>query len=340
MIGIAREKVVSQPDPADRCPYARPFPLEFTDCPTYQAVTFLATDSREQPLGAVVSCRHMTSATNPHTPGRFYPHCALGTADDRLKWLAQVRPERLEVTRALQQEFDRFSQSHREQLLEAKVRLVASPNAPELRQHVEQLLLAFRQAMRLFLDEREERFEQVGLPIGPLMQLFEEWSQAWLQSRQPGSAGFSDSALRAFTPQSQAFLRPAAESPWRAGRDGSGEMADDHRATLQARVFASGILRISPSSDPPGLIFSGDIDASNVHRVAQSLAGAAVAAGDFHLDLSGVLFCDLGGLRAIVRASNGLPAGQRLVLHGMPASLKRVVPLVGWGALPNLVIEP
>lgn len=82
---------------ADRCPYRRPFSTDFNDCPTYQAVTFVAADSKNQPLGAWNTCRHLVAGNDLEQRGRFYPRCELGSREQRLQWLAKVTPAKLEA---------------------------------------------------------------------------------------------------------------------------------------------------------------------------------------------------------------------------------------------------
>jgi anti-anti-sigma regulatory factor len=62
-------------------------------------------------------------------------------------------------------------------------------------------------------------------------------------------------------------------------------------------------------------------------------------AGDVHLDLSELFFCDVGGLQAMVRASQVLPAGKRLVLHGVPQPVQNALELTRWAMLPKLAVE-
>jgi hypothetical protein len=77
----------------DRCPYSRPFPDDFADCPAYQAITFAAADSRNNPLGSWQTCRHLGTGRDNENRGRFFPRCELGTRDQRLQWL--TRPHAL-----------------------------------------------------------------------------------------------------------------------------------------------------------------------------------------------------------------------------------------------------
>lgn len=88
-----------------------------------------------------------------------------------------------------------------------------------------------------------------------------------------------------------------------------------------------------------GLSFSGIVDVFNADAVAKSLSRELDGDGDLHIDLTQVQFCDVSGIRALVSAAetaNG--GGRRLVLHGLPPLLQRVMTLVGWGELPSLVL--
>jgi len=104
-------------------------------------------------------------------------------------------------------------------------------------------------------------------------------------------------------------------------------------------LHADGLLRISRTLDPPGLSLTGDIDASNVDTVSRWLDDAIARGGDVHIELGGLLFCDVGGMRAMVSAAARLGHGRRLVLHGMPAELRRVMRVVGWDEVPGLVVD-
>ena len=55
-----------------------------------------------------------------------------------------------------------------------------------------------------------------------------------------------------------------------------------------------------------------------------------------HVDLSAVTFCDLAGLRAIVRLAG--PATQ-VILHEVPKTLLIVMTILGWDQEPGLVIS-
>ena len=87
---------------------------------------------------------------------------------------------------------------------------------------------------------------------------------------------------------------------------------------------------------PNGLSFSGVVDLFNADAIARSLATELERHGDLHIDLSQVEFCDVSGIRALVSAAESANGTGRLVLHGLPPLLQRVMTVVGWGQLPGL----
>jgi len=82
---------------ADRCVYPRPFPEGFDACPAFQGTSFIAADSRNRPLRTWRTCRHLGTGKDLENRGRFYPRCALGDQRQRLHWLAQVGPAKLDI---------------------------------------------------------------------------------------------------------------------------------------------------------------------------------------------------------------------------------------------------
>ncbi|TMF28320.1 MAG: STAS domain-containing protein [Chloroflexi bacterium] len=310
---------------ADRCIYPRPFPEGFDACPAFQATTFIAADSRNKPLGTWRTCRHLGTGNDLENRGRFYPRCALGDQRQRLQWLAQVSPAKLDIVRALQEEFDQLSRPHRERLFDARARLHAGPASGMPEPELEQLINAFLATIDRFLNQNNERFRDVGLPAEPLRQLIKEWVWAWV--RTPALATPRGKTIEVFEKPGRAFLRAHAEP-----------VASAARRLWDRPLYADTILQILPTVDPPGLALVGDVDRSNVAAVAQALARMRGHAGDVHLDLSGLLYCDLGGLQVIVRASQALEPERRLVLHGIPHQLERALEIVDWAPLPNLTI--
>lgn len=313
---------------ADRCPYPRPFPEDFTECPAYQATVFIAVDSRNKPLGTWHTCRHLAPGSDIENRGRFYPRCALGDLAQRMQWVAHVTPERLDVVRALQEEFDHFSLPHREMLVDARARLhQQGADSEATDSELQQLIDAFLDAIDRFLKQNEARFRDVGLPPEPLKRLIKEWLWAWMRSGELATSRLSQSPGDALEDSVGAFLGVTADSPQYPAR-----------RLWDRPLYTDSLLRIVPTVEPPGLALVGDVDGTNIEAVTQALWSVRNGTDDVHLDLSGLLFCDLRGLQAIVRTSQALDGGRSLVLHGLPRQLERALEIVEWAPLPHLKI--
>jgi anti-anti-sigma factor len=87
-----------------------------------------------------------------------------------------------------------------------------------------------------------------------------------------------------------------------------------------------------------GLRVEGEIDQSNAALLARALDAVTSGGGSVHLDLTGLEFMDLAGLRVLVSTAGQLPAGRNLVLHSVRPYLRRIMELVGWDRAPGLRI--
>ncbi|NYI04165.1 STAS domain-containing protein [Allostreptomyces psammosilenae] len=97
-------------------------------------------------------------------------------------------------------------------------------------------------------------------------------------------------------------------------------------------------LRIQRTYAPDGLRLSGELDRDNCAAVRAALAaGVRADGGDLHLDVAGLVFWDVHGMRTVARAAASLPGGGRLVLHGASAPLRTLFELAGWGEVPGLI---
>ena len=103
-------------------------------------------------------------------------------------------------------------------------------------------------------------------------------------------------------------------------------------------VYADKLLVVLRTYVPPGIRFTGEIDASNSHSVGTSIAAAIGPDRDVHVDVRNLLFCDISGIRELVSTAESMKPGRRLLLHGMPDRLETVIRVVGWNRLPTLVV--
>jgi anti-anti-sigma factor len=102
-------------------------------------------------------------------------------------------------------------------------------------------------------------------------------------------------------------------------------------------VYADKQLVVTRTLAPIGLRFSGEIDINNCGAIATCLRAIAADEVDVHLDISGLLFCDISGIRAFVEVAQRREKGL-LMLHGLPPLLQTVMRVTGWADLPNLQV--
>jgi ABC-type transporter Mla MlaB component len=112
-------------------------------------------------------------------------------------------------------------------------------------------------------------------------------------------------------------------------------------ARKDGRGVGEEALRITQAHDQAGLIIAGDVDESGYPLLLRSLA-ALDHHGDKHIDLGGIEFCDLAGLRAIVcagRLGEEASQGQQVCLHAVPPQLRKIMQILGWDDRPGLVFD-
>ena len=106
-------------------------------------------------------------------------------------------------------------------------------------------------------------------------------------------------------------------------------------------VLDDGTLRIAwRPGQPPIMALTGEVDESSYPGLVAALTGAAARYEEIHLDLAGLDYCDLAGLRAIVRLSSPEGGGsvKQVVLHQVPDSLRTVLHIVGWDTTSRLTL--
>jgi hypothetical protein len=102
-------------------------------------------------------------------------------------------------------------------------------------------------------------------------------------------------------------------------------------------------LHITFTRPPAILSLAGVIDESTSGILARALTRAH-GSGSFPIlvDLAGVEFCDVAGLRAIISRADGQgpghPAAERIILAHLPAHLVTLLRILGWDATPGLTL--
>ncbi len=101
-------------------------------------------------------------------------------------------------------------------------------------------------------------------------------------------------------------------------------------------VYDDGLLRITPLPHAPGFRVDGTVDFTSRSGLAAAFAAVQQGHADIHVDLSGVEFIDMEGLRLIVRAARDLAKGRLLVLGGVPSYVRVLLRAVNWDDTPGL----
>ena len=115
-------------------------------------------------------------------------------------------------------------------------------------------------------------------------------------------------------------------------------MDEFFRGTRDGPVYADSQLVVMRTVRPPGLRFAGEIDISNSDAVAQSIRIALGDTARSHVDVSGLSFMDVSGIRAFVDAARDMGDGRRLLLHGLARQLETVMRVTGWADVPSFVL--
>ncbi len=98
-------------------------------------------------------------------------------------------------------------------------------------------------------------------------------------------------------------------------------------------------MSITPIVGLTGLRIEGELDYATLPALTVALA-SMVGRGSFCVDLSGLAFCDVGGLRALVTAAAGLSPGHVLTLRSPSPQVRRLLVLTGWHKTVGLRLQP
>jgi len=109
-------------------------------------------------------------------------------------------------------------------------------------------------------------------------------------------------------------------------------------------AYYDGVLRIICTADPEVVLIAGEIDAARYLGLVSTLEDLVDSEGDVHVNLAELEYCDLAGLRAILRlAGTGRedPDHNRrsLFLDDVPAHLATVLRILGWDRTPGLTMN-
>ena len=194
--------------PADECPYPKPFPLGFADCPAYQATQMVTLDLSHRPLGSVMTCRHLESRLMPNTNYRWYGACVLGDAEARRRWSNAVGIERLHDISELRQEVSALSMPYIQQLLDLK-NAPTGENPLAHTRRVQGVVDDFMTKMTALLRERKAVLDQLHLPLEACIRLLAIAIERFVkQGLSESEWEVPDEVLALFPDDVRAYFRP------------------------------------------------------------------------------------------------------------------------------------
>ena len=168
--------------PPDACPYPKPFPRDFDDCPAFQPRPFMAIDMRYQPLPPSWTCRHLQVARRQEAPHGYYSVCAIGDATARGRW-ARERAARVMAATAVWSQVLPVVQRQLAELWVAKaeqlkaMRMQQDPEA--WTREMERLVDGFRPEIRRLLEEQSRLLGSAAISIDACIVYMEAlWSHA------------------------------------------------------------------------------------------------------------------------------------------------------------------
>jgi DNA-binding CsgD family transcriptional regulator len=194
--------------PADECPYPKPFPPDFRECPAFQATQMVTLDLSHRPLGSVITCRHLESRLIPSTNYRWYGACALGDPEARRRWTNAVGIERLHDISTLRQEVSALSMPYVQQLLDLKNGPLGDNRLAHARQ-IQGAVDELMTKMTALLRERKPVLDKLHLPLDACVRLLGIAIERFVQEGMSEAEWeVPDEVLALFPDDVRAYFRP------------------------------------------------------------------------------------------------------------------------------------
>jgi DNA-binding CsgD family transcriptional regulator len=215
--------------PAAECPYPKPFPPGFSECPAFQATQMVALDISYRPLGSIMTCRHLESRLMPNTDFRWFGACVIGDAEARRRWSDKVGAGRLHEISQLRQEVSMLSGPYVQRLWELKSAQQQNPKlAATIGRQMDAAVDEFMTQMREVLRHRRAVLDQLHLPLEACLRLVRV-------------------AIDRFVQQG------LAESEWEVPDEVLALFPDDVRSYFRPRQSTTDLRRTSPKRASSGL---------------------------------------------------------------------------------------
>ena len=109
-------------------------------------------------------------------------------------------------------------------------------------------------------------------------------------------------------------------------------------------AYYDGVLRVICAGSPEIVLIAGELDVSNCLGLVSALDDLVDREGDVHVNLAGLTYCDVAGLREILRLAGTDRGGEGdrgrcLFLDDVPQNLTRLLQILGWDSIPGLAMN-
>jgi anti-anti-sigma regulatory factor len=202
----------------------------------------------------------------------------LGGDRERLRWVANVGPGTVEVARSLQAEFERVASRYRPRLIAAKASLLNAPppRTGQSREALAALIRDFLVEVDTFINQNSARISQMGFSTESLTTMATRALLEWQGDRR--------------------LDLPSIDEEWIA------HSAPAEEPATSCVLDASGLL-ITSVDFPRELRLTGQVDQANLGALAAALEDGRRMGTPTIIDLSGLTFCSVGGLRLLVETA-------------------------------------
>ena len=199
--------------PADACPFARPFDDGFSACPAYQRQEFVALDTQYRFLRVLNSCRHLSVRSLPPPAAGFYAACGLGDRAAREHWVQQVEQRRLEGIRGLGRDIAAATSGLTQELWAAKGdqlrALRAGRSTARATNRLRRIVADYERQATVFFTSRRSDLEALGLAEQVCVEVIREALEEFVEARTlDTTAQPSDRVMERFSPAVRTLLRP------------------------------------------------------------------------------------------------------------------------------------
>lgn len=209
--------------PSDECPYPKPFPADFDECPAFQPRQFIPLDTLYHPLEPVITCRHLETRLLRER-FRWYGACAIGDAEARRRWVREVGQARLDRIRILQGQIGAVMAPYSRNLWALKGQQLEAlrdrRDVGPINARLGELSAEAIGALDAFLASHDDEFAAVDLPPAAARGLIKLAIDRFVSTQYSSEISFEvpDDVLQRFPPAVRSFFRPAAVKA-RSGAD-------------------------------------------------------------------------------------------------------------------------